>query len=90
MNMDMIQKCNISDYAGLWTCISDKLRIRRGEYPYCEFMFRADGDKIQLRLREYIRSRGLGQATASNGQPVDRTAPCVGLQGIRCVVPDSS
>ena len=53
-----------SDTRERWTCnfttFSDKERIMRGEYPYCEFMFRADGDKVQLRLREYIRSRGFG------------------------------
>ena len=47
-----------------WTCnfttFSDRERIKRGELPYCEFMFRADGEKIQCRLREYIRSRGFG------------------------------
>ena len=47
-----------------WTCnfttFSDKERSMRGEYPYCEFMFRADGETVQGRLREYIRSRGFG------------------------------
>ena len=43
-----------------FTCFSDKERIRKGEYPYCEFMFRADGEQLLLRFREYIRSRGFG------------------------------
>jgi hypothetical protein len=49
-----------------WTCNfttwSDKLRIMAGEFPYVEFMFRADADegKFVLRLREHIRSRGFG------------------------------
>ena len=44
------------------TTFSDKSRIERGEYPYAEFMCKADADggKLELRLQEHCRSRGYG------------------------------
>ena len=53
------------------TTFSDKSGIEQGEYPYAEFMFKADGGKIELRLREHCRSRGYGSwvtvATSEKG-----------------------
>ena len=57
------------------TPFSDAERIRRGELPYCEFMFKhdvkADQSSLELRLREHIRGRGYGPwvsvATSSSG-----------------------
>ena len=42
------------------TTFSNKKRLMDCGPPYCEFMFKADGERIELRLREYIRSRGFG------------------------------
>jgi hypothetical protein len=57
------------------TTFSDVERIKRGELPYCEFMFKHDikgeESKLELRLREHIRARGYGPwvsvATSSSG-----------------------
>jgi hypothetical protein len=46
-----------------WTAnlatFSDTERIKQDGPPYCEFVFKG-GQKLELRLREYIRERGLG------------------------------
>ena len=42
------------------TTFSNKERLSKDGPPYCEFVFKAAGDVMQLRLREYIRSRGYG------------------------------
>ena len=43
------------------TTFSNKERLlREGPPYYCEFVFKAKGEVLQLRLREYIRSRGFG------------------------------
>jgi len=46
------------------TTFSDAERIRRGELPYCEFMFKhnikGEQSSLELRLREHIRGRGYG------------------------------
>ena len=57
------------------TTFSDTKRItemaERGEFPYAECMFRADGQRLQATLREHIRSRGYGRwvsaATSEKG-----------------------
>ena len=57
------------------TTFSDKKRIMemaaRGEFPYAECMFKADGERLQANLRAHIRSRGYGSwasvATSENG-----------------------
>ena len=40
------------------TTFSNKERILRGELPYSEFMFKADGEVLQGRLKEHLRSCG--------------------------------
>ena len=40
------------------TTFSNKDRILRGEFPYAEFMFRAEGEILQQRLKQHLRSRG--------------------------------
>ena len=40
------------------TTFSNKERIERGDFPYAQFMFRAEGERLQERLREHVRSRG--------------------------------
>ena len=57
-------------WSGNYTTFSDKERIMSGETPYVEAMFKSTADNtpgpgpkrrtIELRLREYIRSRGYG------------------------------
>ena len=42
------------------TTFSDKGRILGGELPYAQLMFKAEGDRLRLRLREYVRGRGHG------------------------------
>ena len=42
------------------TTFSNKERLSKDGPPYCEFVFKAAGNRMQLRLREYIRSRGYG------------------------------
>ena len=42
------------------TTFSNKARIETEGPPYCEMMFKAEGDRLELRLREYTRSRGDG------------------------------
>ena len=53
-----------SDTRQRWTAnlttFSNKERILRGELPYAEFMFKADGELLQERLREHLRSCGCG------------------------------
>ena len=53
-----------SDTRSRWTAnlttFSNKERIQRGEFPYAEFMFKADGEVLQAQLREHLRSRGYG------------------------------
>ena len=50
---------------------SNKQRIRDEGPPYCEFMFKADGDTIAARLREHVARRGVGKwvsvATSDKG-----------------------
>ena len=41
------------------TTFSDTARIKQDGPPYCEFVFKG-GEKLELRLREYIRERGYG------------------------------
>ena len=43
-----------------FTTFSNKDRLEKEGPPYCEFVFKAEGEVLQLRLREYIRSRGFG------------------------------
>ena len=40
------------------TTFSNAGRLPNDGPPYCAFVFKAAGDVMQLRLREYIRSRG--------------------------------
>ena len=57
-------------WSGNFTTFSDKARILAGETPYVEAMFKSSADStpgrgtkqmtIELRVREYIRSRGYG------------------------------
>ena len=51
-----------SDTRSRWsanlTTFSNKDRIKAGELPYAEFMFKADADQLQARLREHLRSCG--------------------------------
>ena len=47
-------------WTGNFTTFSDAERIRAGVRPYCELCFKADGDRVEARLREYCRSRGMG------------------------------
>jgi hypothetical protein len=58
-------------WTGNFTTFSDKERILRDGPPYAELMFKADGHILELRLREYVRSRGYGKwitiATAPKG-----------------------
>jgi hypothetical protein len=42
------------------TTFSNKDRLATEGPPYCEFVFKAAGDILQLRLREHIRSCGYG------------------------------
>jgi hypothetical protein len=46
-------------WTGNLTTFSDKARIKRDGPPYCEFVFKG-GQKLELRLRQYIRERGFG------------------------------
>ena len=41
------------------TTFSDTARIKQSGPPYCEFVFKG-GQKLELRLRHYIRERGFG------------------------------
>ena len=43
-----------------FTTFSDTARLLADGPPYCEFVFKADGEFLQFRLREHIRSRGFG------------------------------
>ena len=58
-------------WTGNFTTFSNKARLMEQGPPYCEFVFKADGKIMELRLREYIRSRGFGPwvsvATAPKG-----------------------
>ena len=47
-------------WTGNFTTFSNKARLMAEGPPYCEFVFKANGERLQLRLREYIRSRGFG------------------------------
>ena len=47
-------------WTGNFTTWSNKTRIMEEGPPYAEFVFKADGEKLQLRLREFIRSRKFG------------------------------
>ena len=47
-------------WSGSFTTFSDKDRILRGEIPYVEAMFKSNADRLELRVREHIRSRGFG------------------------------
>ena len=51
-----------SDTRSRWsanlTTFSNKDRIKAGELPYAEFMFKADSYQLQARLREHLRSCG--------------------------------
>ena len=53
------------------TTISEILRIRSGDIPMAQMMFKADGERLELRLRAHIRSRGYGPwisvATSDSG-----------------------
>jgi hypothetical protein len=57
------------------TTFSNAERIKRGEMPYCEFMFKHDIKKdqsqLELRLREFVRGRNFGPwvtvATSNSG-----------------------
>ena len=52
-----------SDTRARWTCnltTWSPSRLAGGGTPYVEFMFKADGDRLSLRLREYARERGMG------------------------------
>ena len=53
-----------SDTRERWTAnlttFSNKERILQGEIPYSEMCFKSEGQKMELRLKEYIRSRGWG------------------------------
>ena len=42
------------------TTFSNPDRIRKGELPYAEFMFKAEGETVLRRLRERVRSCGYG------------------------------
>ncbi len=48
-------------WTGNFTTFSNKERLMREGPPYCEFVFKAQGEVLQLKLREYIRSRGFGK-----------------------------
>ena len=51
------------------TTFSNKDRILRGEFPYAEFMFKAEGEILQQRLKQHLRSRGyLAWASASTSE----------------------
>ena len=47
-----------------WTAnlvtFSNKERILADGPPYCELMFKAEGNRLELRLKEYVRGRGFG------------------------------
>ena len=47
-------------WTGNFTTFSDTARLMSEGPPYCEFTFKAIGETLELRLREYIRSRGFG------------------------------
>jgi len=48
-------------WTGNFTTFSDKARILAGELPYVELMFLGTpGGPKEMRLREYVRSRGYG------------------------------
>ena len=53
------------------TTSSDKAGVQAEGPPYCELLFKAEVEVLELRLREYVRSRGFGPwltvATAPNG-----------------------
>ena len=61
--------------ANLTTFSNAQSRMASGEMPYCEFMFKhnikGEQSKMELRLREHIRSRGYGPwvsaATSASG-----------------------
>ena len=40
------------------TTFSDKERIRAGELPYAECMYKYDGQQVRQRIQSYVRSRG--------------------------------
>ncbi len=75
------------------TTFSNKARIQAECPPYCELLFEAEGDRLELRLGEYIRSRGFGPwlsvATAPKGSYrtpdvlnfLDRHLPAVAATG---------
>ena len=57
------------------TTFSNKERILAGELPYAEFMFKADSDVLQTRLREHLRSCGCDRsipAATSENDPIER------------------
>jgi hypothetical protein len=45
--------------ANLTTCSNEEC-IQGGEFPYAEFMFKADGEVLRAQLRDHLRSRGYG------------------------------
>ena len=45
-------------WTGNFTTFSDKARLMSEGPPYCEFVFKAIGATLQLRLRGIVRSRG--------------------------------
>ena len=47
------------------TTFSNKERILAGELPYAEFMFKADSDVLQTRLREHLRSCGCDRSISA-------------------------
>ena len=48
-------------WTGNFTTFSNTARLLEEGPPYCEFVFKAIGEVLELRLREYIRSRGFGK-----------------------------
>ena len=47
-----------SRWTGNFTTFSNEERIKAGEIPYCQCCFKADGEVLQGRLQEHLRSRG--------------------------------
>lgn len=57
--------------ANLTTCSNKERLLADGRPPYCEFMFKASAERLELKLREHLRSRGWGSwlsvATSEKG-----------------------
>ena len=51
-----------TDTRARWTAnlstFSNKARIEAGDFPYAEFMFKADGELLQTKLQAHLRERG--------------------------------